>query len=275
MLTTRWRKGEPMLSLGTPSGRVTFPTLVAAGQRLGTRTDTAATVYAGDGAAADYQGRRRPGQDRRRRAQRRVTPEERPRRPRPPVRSALIVVNDGTGASTSTSASRRSRSPASTAMPGAALVALAKERQASSPLKQTAYTPFVYDLTREYPGHVPDQPLVYHPTKSDLAKIDAHYYAVRPGRPGGYRYDVTLSPRRSAATSSSGPGHPRRVGHARPAVGRVARPAHRRRAALAHGLGGQHLPPGEDRSCSTGSGPPCGPGSATRSGSTTPAGRTT
>ena len=29
-----------------------------------------------------------------------------------------------------------------------------------------------------YPGHVPDQPLVYHPSKSDLARINARYYAV-------------------------------------------------------------------------------------------------
>ena len=71
MLTTRWRKAEPLLSLSTPSGSVRFDTLVQPGSHLGMRTDTVATVYAGDGAAADYAGPRRPGQDRGRRAQRR------------------------------------------------------------------------------------------------------------------------------------------------------------------------------------------------------------
>jgi hypothetical protein len=61
-------------------------------------------------------------------------------------------------------------------------------------LTQAKFTKFVYDLTREYPGQVPDAPLVYHPTKSDLARINARYYAVKPGLAQGYRYDVTLSP---------------------------------------------------------------------------------
>ena len=77
---------------------------------------------------------------------------------------------------------------------GADLVALAKDGGKLT-MKQARYTPYVYDLTRDYPGHVPDQPLVYHPTKSQLAKIDAHYYAAsNPGLQGGYRYDLTLSP---------------------------------------------------------------------------------
>jgi hypothetical protein len=35
---------------------------------------------------------------------------------------------------------------------------------------------------------------VYEPRHSDLAKINARYYSVRPGEASGYRYDLTLSP---------------------------------------------------------------------------------
>jgi hypothetical protein len=61
-------------------------------------------------------------------------------------------------------------------------------------VKESAFTDFVYDLTRDYAGQVPDQALVYKPTRRDLAKIDARYYGVRPGPASGYRYDLTLSP---------------------------------------------------------------------------------
>ena len=69
--------------------------------------------------------------------------------------------------------------------------------------KQTEYTRFVYDLTRDYPGQVPDRALVYKPSKSDLARIDARYYAVRPATP---RATGTTSPsaRRSTSPSASG-----------------------------------------------------------------------
>ena len=76
---------------------------------------------------------------------------------------------------------------------GARLVAMAKTG-AKLVAKRVKNTGFVYDLTREYPGHVPDRPLVYTPQQRDLAKIDASYYAVKDGPASGYRYDVTLSP---------------------------------------------------------------------------------
>ena len=59
-------------------------------------------------------------------------------------------------------------------------------------VKQTEYTPFVYDLTRDYPGQVPDRALVYKPTKGDLARIDARYYSVRPA--GAVGLPVRLHP---------------------------------------------------------------------------------
>src|SRR3954452_22795242 len=56
LLTTRWRKGAPMLSLSTPSGKVRFDTLAQPGSHFGTRTFTRETVFAGTGTAAEYHG---------------------------------------------------------------------------------------------------------------------------------------------------------------------------------------------------------------------------
>ena len=193
MLTTRWRKGQPLLSLGTPSGSTTFPTLMQPGSHLGTRTDTVATVYAGDGAAADYQGLDAQGKiavvDR----SDAVTPEDRAKAAKAAGALALIVVNDGIGGLNEYVG--QVSIPVATVHrdAGATLIAMAQQGKKLT-ATQTRYTPFVYDLTRDYPGHVPDQPLVYHPTKSDLAKIDASYYAVRGGAAAGYRYDLTLTP---------------------------------------------------------------------------------
>ena len=97
MLTTRWRKGEPMLGLGTPGGAVGFDDPRAAGQRARHRDRHRATVYAGNGAAADYAGPRRPRQDRGRRPQRRGRAAGARRGGRRGRRGALVVVNDGVG----------------------------------------------------------------------------------------------------------------------------------------------------------------------------------
>jgi subtilisin family serine protease len=193
ILTTRWRKGEPMLALGTPSGDVNFDTLVQAGSALGGRTDTAATLYAGNGAASDYQGLNALGKIAVVERSDAVPPAERARAAAAAGARALIVVNDGVGG--------LNEYVGSTVIPvatvhrdaGATLIAMAKKGTKLT-LTQAKFTKFVYDLTREYPGQVPDAPLVYHPTKSDLARINARYYAVKPGLAQGYRYDVTLSP---------------------------------------------------------------------------------
>jgi subtilisin family serine protease len=193
LLTTRWRKGAPMLSLGTPSGSATFPTLVQPGSSLGTRTDTVATVYAGDGAAADYQGVDAHGKIAVVERSDDVTPDARAAAAAAAGALALVVVNDGVGGLNEYVGAATLPVASVHRDAGAALIALAQQGKKLT-ATQTKYTPFVYDLTREYPGHVPDQPLVYHPTKKDLARIDARYYAVRPGQAAGYRYDVTLSP---------------------------------------------------------------------------------
>jgi len=193
MLTTRWRKGEPMLGLSVPGGRLSFETLVQPGSALETTTDTLATVYAGKGAAADYQGLRARGRIVVVERSDEVGTAERVDAAAQAGAVALIVVNDGVGGLNEWVG----ESPIVVASmhrdAGQKLIALARQGRRLT-AKQVAYTRYVYDLTRKYPGRVPNRPLVYRPSQADLARIDARYYGVREGLASGYRYDLTLTP---------------------------------------------------------------------------------
>lgn len=195
MLTTRWRKGEPQLGLSTAGGHRSFDALVQAGSTLGTVTDRLDTVYAGDGSAAAYERIRAKGKLVVVERSDEVSPQERAEAAVAAGAKALIVVNDGVGA--------LMEYVGETAVPvatvhrdeGKALVAMARTGHFKLTAKQTEYTPFVYDLTRDYPGQVPDRALVYTPAKRDLARIDARYYSAAGGTSAeGYRSDFTLSP---------------------------------------------------------------------------------
>jgi subtilisin family serine protease len=195
ILTTRWRKGEPPLSLSTPGGRLRFDALVQAGSALGTSTDTLGAVYAGNGSAADYEKVRAKGKVVVVKRSDDVSPQERAEAAAVAGAKALIVVNDGVGPLMEYVG--ESAVPVATVHrdAGRTLVPMAKAGFLKLTVKQTEYTPFVYDLTRDYPGSVPDRALVYKPTQRDLARIDARYYSATDGRSAeGYRSDFTLSP---------------------------------------------------------------------------------
>ena len=97
ILTTRWRKGEPLLGLTTRDGKVRFDTIVQPGSALNTSRRTVPAVYAGQGSSADYDGVNARGKvvvvDR----SDAVTAEERADAAADAGARALIVVNDGVG----------------------------------------------------------------------------------------------------------------------------------------------------------------------------------
>ncbi|HKE68772.1 MAG TPA: S8 family serine peptidase, partial [Nocardioidaceae bacterium] len=98
MLTTRWRKGEPLLSLTGRGGQVSVDTLVQPGSTLlDGRSEILRTVYAGQGAAGDYAGI--DARDKLVVVQRSdaVMPEERTAAAVAAGAKALIVVNDRLG----------------------------------------------------------------------------------------------------------------------------------------------------------------------------------
>ncbi|MEU7115377.1 S8 family serine peptidase [Streptomyces sp. NPDC046182] len=195
VLTTRWRKGEPQLGLSTPGGRLRFEAMVQAGSALGTATDRLDAVHAGNGAPAAYEKVQARGKVVVIERSDEVSPQERTEAAVAAGAKALIVVNDGVGGLMEYVG--ESAIPVATVHrdAGKSLVSMAKTGILKLTVEQTEHTPFVYDLTREYPGRVPDRALVYRPTKGDLARIDARYYSATGGVSAeGYRSDFTLSP---------------------------------------------------------------------------------
>ncbi|WP_086770933.1 S8 family peptidase [Streptomyces bobili] len=194
-LITRWRKGEPRLALSTPGDRLRFETLVQAGSALGTGTDRLTAVHAGTGAPAGYEKVEAKGKVVVVERSDDVLPQERAEAAVAAGAKALIVVNDGAGALMEYVG--ESPIPVATVHrdTGRTLIAMAGAGTLKLTVRQTEHTPFVYDLTRDYPGRVPDRALVYKPAQGDLARIDARYYSATDGGPAeGYRSDFTLSP---------------------------------------------------------------------------------
>ncbi|MFF1415454.1 S8 family serine peptidase [Streptomyces sp. NPDC058289] len=195
MLVTRWRKGEPLLALSTPGDRLRFETMVQAGSALGTVTDTLKAVYAGSGTVAEYGKAKAKGKVVVIERSDELSPQERAEAAAVAGAKALIVVNDGVGALMEYVG--ESAIPVATVHrdAGKTLIAMARAGNLVLTVRQTEYTPFVYDLTRDYPGRVPDRALVYKPAKADLARIDARYYGAAGDRQAeGYRSDFTLDP---------------------------------------------------------------------------------
>ncbi|WP_234021175.1 S8 family serine peptidase [Streptomyces sp. 142MFCol3.1] len=195
MLTTRWRKGKPQLSLSALGGRRRFDAMVQTGSALDTATDRLDAVYAGNGAAAAYKKVKAKGKAVVVERSDEVSPQERTAAAIEAGAKALIVVNDGVGALMEYVG--ESTIPVATVHrdAGKSLVSMANAGRLKLTTTQTEYTPYVYDLTRNYPGQVPDRALVYKPANGDLARIDARYYSATGGKPAeGYRSDFTLSP---------------------------------------------------------------------------------
>ncbi len=194
MLTTRWRKGEPMLGLGVDGSQLTFDTLVQPGSTLLEATsDKLHTVFAGNGTAADYESVTAKGKIVVVERSDEVSPQERAEAAAAAGAKVLIVVNDRIGGLME----YVGESPIAVATvhrdAGEDLIAMAKLGEKLT-VTQSKYSDFVYDLSRDYPGRVPDEALVYKPSQEDLAKIDARYYGVNDGEASGYRYDLTLTP---------------------------------------------------------------------------------
>ncbi|GAA4464409.1 S8 family serine peptidase [Phytohabitans houttuyneae] len=192
-LATRWREGEPSLSLKAFG----LPEVEATAQPGGTLTagsDTLAAVYAGTGAAGEYDGLDAAGKVAVVTRSATVAPAERTAAAVAAGVALLLVVNDGAGVLNEYVG--ESPIPVATVHrdAGASLIRLAKSGRLKLHATQVPYATYVYDLTRVYSGHVPDRPLAYRPSQRDLARIDARYFSVRDTEGGGYRYDMTFTP---------------------------------------------------------------------------------
>jgi subtilisin family serine protease len=192
-LATRWRKGEPSLSLRA-FGILPVQATVQPGSTLTAGTQNLGAVYAGTGAAGEYANLDTKGKIAVVTRSDAVTPDERAAAAAAAGAKLLLVVNDGTGVLNEYVG--ESTIPVATVHrdAGAQLVALAKTGLLQLRTTQVPYASYVYDLTRVYSGRVPDRPLTYEPSQRDLARIDARYYSVREIEGSGFRYDMTFTP---------------------------------------------------------------------------------
>lgn len=188
----RWRKGEPLLTvsaLGLPPLDVT----VQPGSTLDAGRDILPLVYAGTGTPGEYPDAKGKAVVVTRSDA--ISAVDRAAAAVAAGAELLLVVNDGVGILNEVVGD--SPIPVATVHrdAGARLVDLARSGRRHIATNQVPYASYLYDLTRTYPGKVPNRPLTYHPRATDLARIDARYHnPTEPVEGSGGRYDVTFVP---------------------------------------------------------------------------------
>ncbi|SDZ07741.1 Serine protease, subtilisin family [Saccharopolyspora shandongensis] len=193
-MVTRWRKGEPHLSVDVP-GLPPVDVTVQPGSTFAAGNDTLPAVYAGTGAADEYATLDAKGKAAVVTRSDAVSAQDRAAAAVAAGAKLLLVVNDGVGVLNESVG--QSPIPVATVHrdAGAQLIDLAKTGTLKLITNQVPYAGYVYDLTRDYTGQVPDKALMYHPSQQDLARIDAGYNNItKPMEGGGYRFDLTFVP---------------------------------------------------------------------------------
>jgi hypothetical protein len=191
-VSTRWREGEESLSLRV-LGPLPVDTTMQPGSTSKAWSGPLRTVFAGNGAAADYAKIDAKGKAVVVNRSDAVAPDERAAAAAAAGAKLLIVANDGAGVLNEWVG--EATIPVVTVHHDAgALLALVAKKGLPLTAKQVPYATFVYDLTQNYFGQVPSKSLAYHPSRSDLARIDNSFYSVNDQEGAGFRWDMTFSP---------------------------------------------------------------------------------
>jgi subtilisin family serine protease len=191
-VSTRWREGEESLSLRV-LGLLPVDTTMQPGSTSKAWSGPLRTVFAGNGAAADYAKIDAKGKAVVVNRSDAVAPDERAAAAAAAGAKLLIVANDGAGVLNEWVG--EATIPVVTVHHDAgALLALVAKKGLPLTAKQVPYATFVYDLTQNYFGQVPSKSLAYHPSRSDLARIDNSFYSVNDQEGAGFRWDMTFSP---------------------------------------------------------------------------------
>lgn len=185
-----WRMRQQALAATTGSGReVTL--LAQGGSAYHDGTDTLRTVYAGQGAAADYDGIDARGKavviDR----SDTVTAAQRAQAASAAGAAMLIVGNDSRGRLYQTYNGGGDVTIASVPQAdGARLVTEAKTGRGTLHVTQREYPDYTYDLAEKFDGRIPDRSLAYTPDDGDLARLNSSFYAAAGTTGLGARYFV-------------------------------------------------------------------------------------
>ncbi|MFI6650072.1 S8 family peptidase [Streptomyces sp. NPDC050529] len=190
-----WRMRQQALTATTGTRREV--TLVPqGGTAYHDGTDTLKTVYAGQGAAADYDGVDARGKavviDR----SDAVTAAQRAQAASAAGAAMLIVAHDTRGRLYQTYSGGGDVTIASVPQAdGARLVAEAKSGRGTLRVTQRQFPDYTYDLVEKFDGRIPDRSLAYKPDNGDLTRLNTSYYGAKGTLGLGGRYFVpTWSP---------------------------------------------------------------------------------
>ncbi|WP_027657361.1 PA domain-containing protein, partial [Salinispora vitiensis] len=186
-----WRKGEPVLSLRA-FGLLPIDALAQVGSTITTGAQWLRPVYAGTGNPEEYANVDADGKIAVVKRSDDISAPDRAAAAAAAGAELLLVVNDGPGALSDWVGD----SPIPVASVhrdiGNILITLAKHGMPPLKVTQKEYADTIYDLARVWRDQVPDQPLTYHPSHHDLARIDARHHAVQDTIGEGYRAESTL-----------------------------------------------------------------------------------
>nr|WP_037831019.1 S8 family serine peptidase [Streptomyces sp. NRRL S-325] len=189
---TRWRQGEELIDLTADGHDV--PVTVQSGSSVAEDSEQKLTgVFAGNGAAADYQGRAVKGKAVVVTRSDTVPPAERLANALAAGAKALFVVNDDRGVAMESYApyGEETTIPVASVRKGAGgtLIEAARHGRKLS-VDQRKFASYIYDLVDRHDGTVPDRSLAFAPSARQLAKVENTFYGHKAALGGGYRYDI-------------------------------------------------------------------------------------
>ncbi|WP_326813686.1 MULTISPECIES: S8 family serine peptidase [unclassified Streptomyces] len=190
---TVWRLGKPRLDVEA-GGKRLGETVVQPGSDLFTGRKRMYLVDAGTGSAAAYAGKNVKGKAVVVRRTDAITPAELAQNAQDAGAKALFVTDAVPGRLSATfsgadGATRPLYIATVNAVDGARLIAAARLHR-DVELTGTENTPYVYDLTKGYPGAIPTD-LTYRPGKNELAVVDSRFHATKAANGGEFRYSIT------------------------------------------------------------------------------------
>ncbi|MET7855866.1 S8 family serine peptidase [Streptomyces sp. NPDC005318] len=189
---TRWRQGEKQIDLSVDGRDV--PVAVQGGSPVAESSSLKLTgVFAGNGAAADYQGLDVKGKAVVVRRSDAVAATDRLANALTAGAKALFVVNDGRGVAMEqyTEWGTTTTIPVASVQQGAGenlIKAAARGEELS--FTQRRFARYLYDLVDRHNGTVPDRSLAFAPSTRELAKVENTFYGHKAALGGGYRYDI-------------------------------------------------------------------------------------
>ncbi|WP_351229046.1 S8 family serine peptidase [Streptomyces sp. NPDC002133] len=207
----RWRKEEPALTVASDERSFDDLRVQRGATPLPDGRMTLDTVFAGQGAPADYAGLRAKGKIAVVRRNDTVALWQQADAAAQAGARLLLVVNDGVGRLDPWYIgfqSFASLPPVSVATltqdEGEGLLTQIQHGRTPLTLVSSRVTDYLYDLVRHYVGAIPADP-TYRPKEDDLARVDVSFRNYRPDRADEYRSDVWQGLEMSASSLLESP----------------------------------------------------------------------